>query len=395
MMKNFVCQGFQASGIAAGIKKNNQADFGLIVSEVPAVVAGVFTRNRVQAAPVVLDRKRVQRRRCQAVVVNAGNANCCTGVQGMADAMETGRLVADALSIHEDSVLVASTGVIGQPMPMDRVRAAVPALVAALSGDGIPALAAAIMTTDLVPKMAVRHGQVEGTPYTVVAVAKGSGMIRPDMATMLCFVLTDASIGGQTLQAMLSGAVDRSFNRITVDGDTSTNDTVLLLANGLSGAAIDTPARIESFQQVLDALLLDLATMIVKDGEGATKLVTITVKGAATIAHARQVADTVASSNLVKTAFFGQDANWGRILAAAGRAGVFLDPDKIDVFFNDVQMVQGGIGCGAAAEAEATRVLKTPEFCVTLDLNMGSAGASVLTCDFSIEYVKINADYRS
>jgi glutamate N-acetyltransferase/amino-acid N-acetyltransferase len=395
MMKNFVCQGFQASGIAAGIKKNNQADFGLIVSEVPAVVAGVFTRNRVQAAPVVLDRKRVQRRRCQAVVVNAGNANCCTGVQGMADAMETGRLVADALSIHEDSVLVASTGVIGQPMPMDRVRAAVPALVAALSGDGIPALAAAIMTTDLVPKMAVRHGQVEGTPYTVVAVAKGSGMIRPDMATMLCFALTDASIGGQTLQAMLSGAVDRSFNRITVDGDTSTNDTVLLLANGLSGAAIDTPARIESFQQVLDALLLDLATMIVKDGEGATKLVTITVKGAATIAHARQVADTVASSNLVKTAFFGQDANWGRILAAAGRAGVFLDPDKIDVFFNDVQMVQGGIGCGAAAEAEATRVLKTPEFCVTLDLNMGSAGASVLTCDFSIEYVKINADYRS
>jgi glutamate N-acetyltransferase/amino-acid N-acetyltransferase len=238
---------------------------------------------------------------------------------------------------------------------------------------------------------------VEGKTFTVAAVAKGAGMIRPDMATMLCFVMTDIQASAALLREMLAASVDRSLNRITVDGDTSTNDTVLLMANGLSGIPIegDQTSPRNAFQSVLDDVLITLAKWLIKDGEGATKLVEIIVTGAASDQDAHRIADTIGNSNLTKTALFGQDANWGRILAAAGRAGVPLAPEKIDIAFGPVLMVHNGIGCGKAVEAEATRILNQPEFEITVDLKMGSGTASVFTCDFSIDYVKINANYRT
>ncbi len=394
-MSRYVCKGFQAAGVAAGLKKGGEKDMGMIVSDTPAAVAGVFTRNRIQAAPVLLDRERVRSGVCRTVIVNSKNANCCTGGQGMADAVSMGRGAAEALGIPEEQVCVASTGVIGQPMPMQKILAATPGLASSLRPDGFEDFAAAILTTDLVPKLAVETGDIGGVSFTVLGVAKGSGMIRPDMATMLCFVCTDLEVAPSMLQEMLRTATDRSFNRITVDGDTSTNDTVLLMASGASGASIHGADDQAAFQAVLDRVMESLARMVAKDGEGATKLVDIRVTGAATEADARAVADTIAHSSLVKTALFGEDANWGRIIAAAGRAGVPVDPDRIDIAFNEVWMARSGMGCGAEAEARATEVLKTPEFTITVNLNMGEETATVVTCDFSCDYVRINADYRT
>jgi glutamate N-acetyltransferase/amino-acid N-acetyltransferase len=250
------------------------------------------------------------------------------------------------------------------------------------------------MTTDTIPKVISETGQIEGRSYTITGVAKGAGMIRPDMATMLCFVATDIDATPNVLSGALTAAADRSFNRITIDGDTSTNDTILLMANGLSKAVLKTETR-ENFQHRLDSVLLQLAKMVVKDGEGVTKFVEVVVEGAANEADAKSVAYTVAQSNLVKTALFGEDANWGRIFAAAGRSGVGINPDRIDIYFNHVMLVENGVGCGEAAETEATTVIKQPEFAIRIDLKMGHAAFSVFTCDFSIDYVKINADYRS
>jgi len=394
-MKNAGCAGFEAAGIAAGIKKNGKKDLGILVSGVPATVAAVFTRNRVQAAPVLLDRERIKSGRCRAIVVNSGCANCCTGEQGMADAKAMAEFVAAELGINEDLVLVASTGVIGESLPMENIEAALPELVSTLTPQGIPELAEAIMTTDTVPKVVSRSGHLGGKSFTITGVAKGSGMIRPDMATMLCFVATDADIAANMLQRALAAGVDRSLNRITIDGDTSTNDMVILMAGGMSSVKIGDDSRMETFQQILDEVLIALARALVKDGEGVTKLVEIKINGAASDKDARQIADTVAHSNLLKTAFFGEDANWGRIIAAAGRAGVPMEVDRTDIFFNDVQMAKNGIGCGKIAEAGAGAVMKKDEFCIEMDLKMGIGSASVLTCDFSIDYVKINADYRS
>jgi len=392
-----VCKGFKAAGVAAKIKKDDEKkkDLGLIFSEKPATVAAVFTRNKVQAAPVLLDKERIRSGMAQAVIANSGNANCCTGEQGMRDAVAMSDYVSSGLKLSQDSVLVASTGVIGKPLPIGKIESAMPKLIAALRSNGFSDFAEAVMTTDTFPKMISEQGKVAGKSFSMIGIAKGSGMIRPDMATMLCFVCTDADVSPKFLQESLSSATDRSFNRITVDGDTSTNDMILVMANGMSEAEIRTPERRALFQDVLDEILTGLARMVAKDGEGATKLVEISVKGAVSDKDARVIADTIAHSNLVKTALFGEDANWGRILAAAGRAGVPLDPDKIAVFFNDVQMVKAGMGCGSAAEAEATKVLKTPEFIISVDLNMGKGNASVLTCDFSLDYVRINADYRT
>jgi len=236
---------------------------------------------------------------------------------------------------------------------------------------------------------------MEGKPYTVVGVAKGSGMIRPDMATMLCFVFSDIKISHDLLTEALLAATHKSFNKITVDGDTSTNDTILVLGNGLSGATVKNPAHIESFQVVLDKVLIDLSKMVVKDGEGATKLVEIIIRGALNDKDAYKIADTISNSNLVKTALFGEDANWGRILAAAGRAGVKIDPYKADIFFDDVMIAKDGMWCGERAEGEAARILIRDEFAISVDLNMGKGSASIFTCDFSVDYVRINADYRS
>lgn len=390
-----MCSGFKAAGVAAGLKKKGKKDLGLMVSQVPATVAGVFTKNRVKAAPVILDRQRIKTGVCQAIIVNSGNANCCTGEQGIRDAETMASLAASELGISEDLVLVASTGVIGEPLPIEKIGAAIPTLVNSLQSEGIPDLARSIMTTDTVPKMVSAHGVVDGKTFTVTGVAKGAGMIRPDMATMLCFAFTDVKVSSEILKEILVKAVNRSFNRITIDGDTSTNDTVLIMANGLSGAVIQSPAQKDIFQKILDEIFLDLAKQLVRDGEGVTKLVEIMVRNAVSDSDAQKVADTVAHSPLVKTAFFGEDANWGRIAGAVGRAGVQIDPDKIDVYFDDVQMVKAGMGQGKTVEAEATKVLKRPEFTLTIDLNSGSGSGSILTCDFSVDYVRINADYRS
>ena len=394
-MEKMRCPGFKAAGVVSGLKKNSQKDLGLIYSEVPANVAGLFTRNLVQAAPVLLDRQRITRGRCRAVVVNSGNANCCTGEKGMQDAVRMASLAADGIFVAEDEVLVASTGVIGEPLPIEKIEAAMPDLIKALHPEGISDFAEAIITTDTVPKVVRQVGELAGRTFTLIGVAKGAGMIRPDMATMLCFVMTDVLASSDMLKEMLKAAVDRSLNRITVDGDTSTNDTTLLMANGLSGAEINSQVQRDIFQPVLDDVMMKLAKWLIKDAEGATKFVEIFVKGAQSNQDAHKIADTVANSNLVKTALFGEDANWGRILAAVGRAGVTVAPNKIDVHFGSVLMVKNGMGCGTSAESRVSNLLKHSDFDITIDLKLGGGHASVFTCDFSLDYVKINASYRT
>jgi len=395
MTKTIICPGFKAAGVAANIKKDGTKDLGLIVSETDASAAAVFTCNQIKAAPVILDDKRIRKGRCRAIIVNSGNANCCTGINGMKDALEMAKVTAFELKISEELVLVASTGVIGEQFPIKKITAAVPKIKGSLSFDGFTDFARSIMTTDTYPKIVSQKGNLDGKVYTVTGIAKGSGMICPDMATMLAFICTDAEIAPDMLKDTLVTATERSFNRITIDGDTSTNDTVIIMANGCSGAAIENDVQKEIFQNMLDNIMLSLAKMIVKDGEGATKLVEIIVKGASSNKDARIVADTLANSSLVKTALFGEDANWGRIIAAAGRSKAHVKPDQIDIFFDDVMMVKNSTGCGIAAESDATDILKNLEFSITLNLNMGTGYASVFTCDFSIDYVKINADYRT
>lgn len=394
-MKKILCRGFSFSGVSSGLKKNGNKDLGLIYSEVPAAVAGVFTKNRVQAAPVLLDKERIKKGFCRAVIANSGSANCCTGDQGMKDAVSEAKLATSGLNIPEEQVLVASTGVIGKPLDLGKIESAVAELVKSLSKGGINDFAQAIMTTDTVPKIVYKKGMIAGADFSIAGVAKGAGMICPDMATMLCFVCTDADVSQGYLQKILSSSVEKSFNRITIDGDTSTNDTILVMANGMSGAGVKSRTGKEYFRELLDQVLMELARMVVKDGEGATKLVDVVVKGVKSGSDAEKIAKTIANSNLFKTALFGEDANWGRIFAAAGRSGVEFDPGRTDIYFDDVLMVKNGMGCGDAAERKATKVLKKPEFSITVDLKTGKGKASVLTCDFSIDYVKINADYRS
>ena len=392
---NPTCKGFSAAGVAAAIKKPGVFDLGLICSEVPATAAGVFTRNLVKAAPVVLTQQRIGGGTVRAVIANAGNANCCTGPQGMEDARSMAAAAADSLGVEPEQVLVASTGVIGKPLPVSAIRSAAPGLASALRPDGFGDFARAIMTTDTVPKLVMRKGEWDGKPFSLVCAAKGAGMIRPDMATMLCFICTDLAISHEHLQPLLAGAVDRTLNRITIDGDTSTNDMVVLLANGVSGVTVETADCRERFRQLLEDVLMDIARRLVKDGEGVTKVVEIRVRGAATDKDAEKVADAVAHSPLVKTAFFGEDANWGRIIGAVGRAGVPLDPDRIDLYFNDILMAKDSQGRGRDAEDRVTAVMKQSEFSVTVDLKSGSGEAFMLTSDFSVDYVKINADYRT
>ena len=394
-------KGFYFKGMTSGIKADGKKDLGLIFSARPAAAAALFTKNKVVAAPVILGRERMKGGLCQAVVVNSGNANCFTGEKGVADAKETAALAAKALGIPESLVMVSSTGVIGAPLPMERFRDAMPELTRRLTDteeadtDHFMNFAEAILTTDLATKTVVKTCCIKGQTFTIAGVAKGSGMIRPNMATMLAFVCTDLDISSITLNAALKKACDQSFNRISVDGDTSTNDTVLAMANGMSGVALEDSDDAIDFQSNLDALMLDLAKMIVRDGEGATKVVTITVKGSASAEDAYRVADTVAHSNLVKTAIYGEDPNWGRITAAAGRAGAQVNPEKMDLFFGDVQLVRQGTWQGIDAEKRAAEVMKQDELNIILDLNLGQFTDFYIFCDFSENYVKINADYRS
>jgi glutamate N-acetyltransferase/amino-acid N-acetyltransferase len=390
-------KGFQFSAVEAAIKKPGRLDLALIYSLAPAGVAAVFTTNKVKAAPVLLDEERVKSGTIQALVVNSGNANACTGAQGMADALETARLVAQGLAIPQESVLVSSTGVIGQSLPMERIAGAIPALVSACGSCSLGDVARAIMTTDTFPKLESRTGVAGGTEYTIAGVAKGAGMIMPNMATMLAFIVTDAAVEPSFLKECFRIANDRSFNAITVDGDTSTNDTSLIMANGAAenGLICSGTPEADAFAGLLNDLLLSLAKQIVKDGEGATKFVTINIKGAVSNAEAKQAAMAVANSSLVKTAFFGQDANWGRIFAAVGYSGIQVEQLRTELFFDDVRMVQDGLFAGGDAETRGTEVLQQKEFTVTVDLHLGSGQATVYTSDLSYDYVKINADYRT
>jgi glutamate N-acetyltransferase/amino-acid N-acetyltransferase len=390
-------KGFQFSAVEAAIKKPGRKDLALIFSEVPAQACAVFTVNAVKAAPVLLSAERIRSGHAQALLVNSGNANACTGEKGMIAARETSRLVAESLGIADEAVQVSSTGVIGVQMPTERINNAVPALVEGLTSGTLDEIAQAIMTTDTFPKMEVGNGQSGGISYTVAGIAKGAGMIMPNMATMLSFIISDAAVEPAFLAAAFRGAVDSSFNAITVDGDMSTNDTCLIMVNGMAGNPTITSTSPESaeFERVLHDVLLSLAKQIVKDGEGATKFVEVLVTGAASDTDAKKAAMAIANSSLVKTAFFGQDANWGRIFAAVGYSGAAVDQSRLSLHFNGVCMAQGGIFAGGDAEARGTEVLKMKEFNVHVDLGLGNGTATVYTSDLSHEYVSINADYRT
>jgi len=394
---DFEVQGFLFSGISAGIKKDGKRDLGLIYSEVPAQVAGLFTRNAVKAAPVQLDMERMKRGLCQAIVVNSGNANACTGSQGLRDAKGVSSLVGKKLEIDERLVFPSSTGVIGSRLPTKRIEKGIPRLVDQLSSKGLMKTVEAMMTTDTFPKVEVATCRIKGKQVKLCGMVKGAGMIRPDLATMLSFLVTDASIKAPLLQRMLGRAAEESYNRITIDGETSTNDTVLLLANGKAGhpslSRMDRDA--EAFQAMLSKVCRRLAESVVKDGEGATKIIEILIRGARNIEEAKQAAYAIAHSPLVKTAFFGEDANWGRILCALGYSGVRIDPNKIDLFFDKAPVVKKGAGVGPRSEEKAGQVLKNKSFRVTADLHRGKSQFSVLTTDLSLDYVKINASYRS
>jgi glutamate N-acetyltransferase/amino-acid N-acetyltransferase len=394
----FLVPGFLAGAVAAGIRYQGRPDLALIVSEVPATAAGVFTTNKVQAAPVLVSRAHLASGTARAIVVNSGIANACTGEPGLEQARTTAQLTAQAVGCRTDEVLVASTGVIGMPMPLEPFAKSLPGLAAKVHAEGWPEVASAIMTTDTVPKLHSVTGQLEGCSFTVLGIAKGAGMICPDMATLLAFVVTDAAIGTQALRALVREENERSFNRITVDGDTSTNDTLLVLANGRAGnrpiESLESSAG-HALREALHQILANLAMKIVADGEGATKFFQIRLQGASSKSEALQAARTVANSPLVKTAVFGEDANWGRIMAALGRAGIDFEPNRVSISFDGVKLVENGLSLGEAAEKAAGRILKQRSFAVSIDLHQGVAEESVYTCDFGLDYVRINAHYRS
>ncbi len=391
-----IVDGFKFSGLSAGIKKDGQKDLGLIYSDASLSSAGVFTANKIKAAPVLIDMERIKKGRSRAVLVNSGNANACTGERGREDVIETSGMTAEELGIGADEVLVSSTGVIGRLLPVGKIKSSIPLLVSSLKRESLDDFAEAIMTTDSFPKTAFATKELEGGKITVAGIAKGAGMIAPDMATMLAFILTDADVGPELLNRCLKSAVDESFNSITVDGDMSTNDTVLALASGKSGVKIT--EKSESYLIFLDLMkdvMIKLAKMIVKDGEGATKLIEINVEGAISAEEAKKAALFIANSSLVKTAFYGEDANWGRIASALGGAGVEMSVDKLDIFFGDVQLVENGLYKGSEAEEKATEIMKHDEPAVTIDLKMGAGRAIVWTCDLTHDYIRINAEYRS
>ena len=394
-------RGFVAAAVAAGIKQSGRPDLVLVAADRDCAAAGVFTRNRVPAAPVLLDRETLAANptALRGVLINAGNANACTGAPGLADAREMQQLAANASGARPEQFLIMSTGVIGVPLPMERVRAGVAMLAPLLAADGGLAAAEAIMTTDTRPKRAAVEVDLPGGRVTIGGMAKGAGMIHPDMATLLGVLTTDAAIDGDVLESSLREAVAASFNAISIDGDTSTNDSVVLLANGAAGVAIADDESRARFTAALTDLCLHLAQLIVRDGEGATRFVTLVVSGAESAADARRAADTIATSPLVKTAFAGGDPNWGRIMMAAGRSGAALDPTRLALWVEapgapPLQLVRGGTPTGYA-EAEAAAVFAQPEFTVHLDLGLGDGAVTLWTTDLSHEYVSINADYRT
>ncbi len=385
-------QGFLASGVHCGVKAQTK-DLALVFSRVPAAAAGVFTTNKVKAAPVLLDMERIRSGRGQAVVLNSGNANACTGEQGMRDAREMGQLAAQALEIPEDLVYVCSTGVIGRPLPMDALRRGIPEAVRQLGPDAAAA-AEAIMTTDTVPKAAAVQVSAGGQIITLGGMTKGAGMIHPQMATTLSVLTTDAAVAPSLLQAALLRAADLSYNRITIDGDRSTNDTILLLANGEAGVPeITGPGEaFDAFQEALTAIAVTLAKMVPRDGEGATKLIEVTVRGAQSEEDAHRAALAVAASLLVKTALYGRSPNWGRILAAVGYSGAEVQTDRASVRLGPVLVAERGAPVGEPEALEdAARYLAGGEVQVTVDLGLGKGEVTVWTCDLTEGYIRENA----
>jgi glutamate N-acetyltransferase/amino-acid N-acetyltransferase len=387
-------RGFLAGAACAGIKNKDEdrLDLGILFSEAPCIASAAFTTNIIKAAPIILCQQRLQEGRAVVVVVNSGCANACTGKQGLTDAVEMAELTAKHVGASPGDVLVASTGVIAQRLPMERIRAGIGQV--ALTTDGGHKLARAIMTTDTVSKeVAVRADEGD---FTIGGVAKGSGMIHPNLATMLCFLTTDASVDVDFLRPALREAVDISFNMVSIDGDTSTNDMVLIMANGLAGGEPVSPGsrQADIFQQALNQVCIHLAKAIARDGEGATKFIEVTVSGAISVTDARLVARTVAGSLLVKTAVHGSDPNWGRVAAAAGRSGVELAEEKIDLYIGDICLVNNGSSL-PVDRAEVVRLLDGNEVAITLNLNLGSAEATAWGCDLSEEYVTLNSQYTT
>jgi glutamate N-acetyltransferase/amino-acid N-acetyltransferase len=393
-------RGFRAAGVACGIKASGALDLALVASTHPCTAAAVFTTNQIKAAPVRYDLVLLARRRTgfRAVIINSGNANACTGPRGLSDIYAIVDLAGFLLGFPPDTILVMSTGVIGVPLPVDAIRAGLLQAIPALSEEGGEAAARAIMTTDTRPKMAVRRLTLNGTPVTIGGMAKGAGMIHPHMATMLALITTDVAVEPELLDDLLRAAVDASFHRISVDGDQSTNDTVMILANGASGVALDA-RNAPLFREALTDLCVELAQAIVRDGEGATKFVEIRVRGARTPQEARHIARHIARSPLVKTAFYGEDPNWGRILAAAGSAGVSLDTEAISLWIQrgeEPPLLLFDRGSPALYfEDVAREIFAAPSFRVILELGLGDGEDWVWTCDLSHEYVTINGRYRT
>ncbi len=393
--KGYSIPGFLASASSCGLGKKGELDLALIVSQKRAAAAGAFTTNKIKAAPVLLSEERIKKGFIRAVIANTGCANACTGIQGLNDATRIANIVAKGLNIDQSETVVASTGVIGTYLRVDLIEAAIPGIINTLSPHGFESVAQAIMTTDSFPKMSFREGTVGGKPYHLMGVAKGAGMIMPNMATMLSFLLTDINIDPDTLSRLFLPAVDATFNRITVDGETSTNDMALILANGLAGNGELGGKDLEAFGKDLRSVMAELAYMIAKDGEGASKVIIIEVNGAATKTDARKAAKEVANSNLVKTAVFGHDANWGRIMAALGRAGIEIEERKVQIWIQGVKIVEGGTMISVDAEQEASERMKGKEVTITIHLNQGRWGDRMITCDLTYDYIRINADYRS
>ncbi|RJP17551.1 MAG: bifunctional glutamate N-acetyltransferase/amino-acid acetyltransferase ArgJ [Candidatus Abyssobacteria bacterium SURF_5] len=388
--------GFRAGGSHCGIKKNGNPDLALLFSERPAAIAGMFTRNIFKSAAVLYSQRIVRYGVARAVVVNSGNANAATGARGERDAEAMAEAAAESLGISSDQVAVASTGTIGVLLPIDRIKKGIGELSRRLDAAGGEISAQAIMTTDTFPKSIAVTVPLSTGKITIGGMAKGAGMICPDMATMLAFVTTDAAVELSLLSRALREAVETTFNSITVDGDGSTNDTILILANGASGTpAIDRVSDdYRLFCSALEHVCAELAKMLVRDGEGATKLVEVNVGGAERKMDAEKIAKTIANSLLVKTAIFGSDANWGRIMAAAGRAGVALDPGRIEIRLGDLLMFEKGSPV-PFDEDRAKRLLSEKEIQLHVNLGMGGESATVYTCDLTYDYIKINASYRT
>ena len=392
----YAVPGFLANGIYAGIKENAAKDLALIFSSVPAHAAAVFTRNVFKAAPVLLDMERIKSGRAQAVLANSGNANAATGEAGYADAVAMSKSVSGKLGIPDELVLVASTGIIGHRPPVEKMQGGVEELVSGLHENGIPKAAEAIMTTDKFPKLSFRKGMIGGKEVSVCGIAKGAGMIEPDMATMLSFAVTDVDIDLPALDRVFRQAVDGSFNAITVDGCMSTNDTAIILANGraANGKLKLNSRGLSRFREMLCGVMSDLAEAMVRDGEGATKFIEIVVDEAGSSKDARKIAYAVANSSLVKTAFFGCDPNWGRIIAAAGSTAVDIPLSGCKLYLEEIPVFAGGKGM-AGDENELAEIMRRPRIKIHLKLGMGKKSCRVCTSDLTFDYVKINAHYRT